>query len=75
MSVKGVNKKAVEHNLAFALKDAFMKNDIETLHKAAQAVFDAGYELEDMKMVPGFLSGIMNMLIQTGWSPKLEDTP
>jgi hypothetical protein len=71
--VKPINKKAVEHNLALALKKAMIGNDIPGLHKAAQDIFQSGYEIEDMKIAPFLLEAIMNALVQTGWVPILTD--
>ena len=77
--IKGINKKAVEHNLAhgikqasFALRPDSTDADVEKLHSAAQDIFDAGYELEDMKILPAFMQVIMAQLIETGWVPKLK---
>lgn len=72
MSVKGINKKAVEHNLAHALKQAVIKNDKDALHKAADDVVAAGYELEDLKLLPGFFAIVCNCLLETGWTPKFN---
>lgn len=68
--IKGVNKKAVEMNLAFAIKDALFKKDKEALHKAAQDIIDAGYELEDMKLLPYIFTLVCNALFETEFSPK-----
>ena len=73
MSLKPVNKKAVEHNLAHALKKAFFDQDKEALHKAADALVSAGYELEDMKLLPSMYGAIASALIETGWLPKYGD--
>ena len=67
--LKSINKKAVEHNLATALKQAYLKSDVELLHKATQDIVDAGYELEDMKILPGMMSIIMHALIETKFVP------
>ncbi len=73
--IKSINKKAVEMNLAFSLKDALVNNDIPRLHKAAQDVIDAGYELEDLKLLPSMFTLICNALIASGFSPKYDDIP
>lgn len=67
--MKGINKKAVEHNLAHGLKKAFMDKDIVALHRAAQSVVDAGYEFEDIKLLPTMSILIQNVLFETGWVP------
>ena len=70
--LKLVNKKAIEHNLAFNIKDALLKNDVQRLHKAAQDIIDAGYELEDMKLLPAIFNMVANALINSGFSPKIS---
>lgn len=68
--IKGVNKWVVENNLKVALMNALTSNDVKALHKAAQDVIDAGYELEDLKILPGSFNAICNALLATGFSPK-----
>lgn len=68
--IKGINKKQVEHNLRFELKDAVFKGDKERAHKAAQNIVDAGYELEDMKYGPAVFETIATYLYMSGWTPK-----
>jgi uncharacterized protein YbjQ (UPF0145 family) len=70
--LRSVNKKAIEHNLRHALQKALMDKDAEALHKAADAVVNAGYEMEDLKLLPGMFSVICSALIETGWLPKYD---
>jgi hypothetical protein len=71
--VEAVNKKAVEQILAHAIKQTSLSNDVETLHKSAQDIVDAGYELEDMKITPAFMQAIMSQLVETGWVPEFKE--
>lgn len=68
--MKSVNLKAAKHNLRHALKIAALANDYPAVAKAAQAIFEAGYELEEMGYTPAFQDAIASQLIQSGWVPK-----
>ncbi len=70
--LRPVNKKAVEHNLRHALQKAFLDEDTEALHKATQDIVDAGYELEDMKLLPAMFNAIGTALVKTGFVPKYD---
>ena len=67
------NEQANKHNLSFALIDAFLKKDIERLKIAAQAIFDAGYELEEMIVLPAIQKCIAGVLMEANWSPDLKN--
>ena len=56
--LKSVNLKAIKHNLRHALKTAALANDYPAVAKAAQAIYEAGYELEDMGFTPAFFSAV-----------------
>lgn len=66
---KKLNKKALKIKLAYTLSKAYLDRDIEGLHKAAQAIFAAGYEMEEMDITPTLLVSIMNALVETNWVP------
>lgn len=68
--VKSPNPKIVKHNLRHALKIAVFANDLHAVAEAAQAVLDAGYELEDLDFTPAFFDGICSQIIRSGWVPK-----
>ncbi len=68
--LKSVNIKAIKHNLRHALKIAALDSDLPGVAKAAQAIFEAGYELEDMGFTPGFFEIICNQVLASGWVPK-----
>lgn len=71
MKLKSVNLKAIKHNLRHALKTAAFDNDLPGVAKAAQAVFDAGYELEDMGFTPAFFDVVAASIVRSGWVPKV----
>lgn len=72
-NLKPVNLKIIKHNLRYALKKSALDNDLPAVAKAAQAVFEAGYELEDMGYTEGFFTIICNQIVLSGWVPVLTD--
>lgn len=67
--MKSVNLKAIKHNLREELKDAVLKSDRERIAKAAQAIRDAGYELEDMGYTPTMFAVVASAIVESGWRP------
>ena len=64
---------ASKHNLRHALKKAAFDNNLPEVAKAAQAIFEAGYEIEDMGFTPGFFEHVCNQIIKSGFVPKLPE--
>ncbi len=62
-----------KHNLQFALKKAALANDYPAVAKAAQDIFEAGYELEEMGYPPALFDAIASQVVHSGWVPKLTD--
>jgi hypothetical protein len=58
--------------LSTAISVALSKNDVVALHKAADDVVEAGYELEDINLSPSVFIAVANKLIATSWVPKFE---
>lgn len=63
-------KKAKIHNLSVEFKAALLKNDVKATCEVAQKIFDAGFELEDMRITPELFKVASNMLAFSGWTPK-----
>lgn len=61
-----------KHNLRHALMKALTENDQAGLCKAAQDIFDAGYELEEMDLLPNIFKIACNNLTAAGWSPNIK---
>ncbi|MES2354403.1 MAG: hypothetical protein V4568_08355 [Pseudomonadota bacterium] len=59
-----------KHNLRHALKKAALLNDLPAVAKAAEAIYRAGYELEDMGFSPLFFDTICSQIVASGWVPK-----
>lgn len=71
--MKATKEIAIKHNLRRALKKAVIDNDMDGVRKAAQAIFEAGYELEDMDFLPGMFSVMASAIIASGWVPDIRE--
>lgn len=68
--MKLVNKKTIKHNLRCALIDAALSNNYPAVKIAAQNIYEAGYELEEMGLTPAFFDAVASQIIRSGWVPK-----
>lgn len=77
LNVKGIemDKKEVEqHNLSVRIKKAAVANEHEKVCEIAQEIFDAGFELEEMKLLPVMSEVIQGILISSEWTPSMKNS-
>ena len=63
----------VKNNLRFEMMEAFKANDFKKICDVAQKIFDQGFELEDMGLLPSVFNVVCSVLIQMKWTPKTGD--
>jgi hypothetical protein len=62
-------------NLAAEMKQAVIANDHKEVCVVAQKTFEAGYELEDLKLLPTLFNIVASTLVRSGWTPQLPEEP
>ena len=60
-------------NLSAEMKQAVIRNNPKGVCEVAQKIFEAGYELEDMKLLPGLFEVVASVLITSGWTPQFKE--
>lgn len=60
-------------NLATEMKQAVMNGQPKDVCVVAQKTFEAGYELEDLKLLPSLFEMVASTLILSGWTPQLKE--
>jgi len=61
-------KKLEKHNLALKLKRAVLENRHRDVCDIATEIYQAGYELEDIGLLPAMFDVVGSILIQMKWS-------
>ena len=60
-------------NLRARLLRAMFNNENGNVCDIAQEIFDAGYEMEELNLLPGHFTVLENIFIKTGWAPKINN--
>lgn len=60
-------------NLSHEMKRAVLANNHQEVGVIAQKTFEAGYELEDLKLLPSLFDVVASTLVQMGWTPTLTE--
>lgn len=60
-------------NLKRALQRACIAGDYPEVAKAAQAIFEAGFELEEVGYSDSMFAIVCEQVVRSGWVPKLTD--